>query len=146
MLIKQIFRPTEQLRSSIAFFSDAVKAGFPSPAQDYIEKTRSLDDLCIRTPAATYFVRASGSSMERAGIHDGDVLVVDRSLPPGHRKIVIASVVCEDWLTACCMRLIPATARLTLSPPALASVSVCIDTSRVSLALLATVASPSDIC
>lgn len=92
MLIKQIFRPTEQLRSSIAFFSDAVKAGFPSPAQDYIEKTLSLDDLCIRTPAATYFVRASGSSMERAGIHDGDVLVVDRSLPPGHRKIVIASV------------------------------------------------------
>ena len=92
MLIKQIFRPTEQLRSSIAFFSDAVKAGVPSPAQDYIEKTLSLDDLCIRTPAATYFVRASGSSMERAGIHDGDVLVVDRSLPPGHRKIVIASV------------------------------------------------------
>jgi len=92
MLIKQIFHPTEQLRSSIAFFSDAVKAGFPSPAQDYIEKTLSLDDLCIRTPAATYFVRASGSSMERAGIHDGDVLVVDRSLPPGHRKIVIASV------------------------------------------------------
>ena len=92
MLIKQIFRPTEQLRSSIAFFSDAVKAGFPSPAQDYIEKTLSLDDLCIRTPAATYFVRASGSSMERAGIHDGDVLVVDRSLSPGHRKIVIASV------------------------------------------------------
>ena len=92
MLIKQIFRPTEQLRSSIAFFSDAVKAGFLSPAQDYIEKTLSLDDLCIRTPAATYFVRASGSSMERAGIHDGDVLVVDRSLPPGHRKIVIASV------------------------------------------------------
>ena len=92
MLIKQIFRPTEQRRSSIAFFSDAVKAGFPSPAQDYIEKTLSLDDLCIRTPAATYFVRASGSSMERAGIHDGDVLVVDRSLPPGHRKIVIASV------------------------------------------------------
>jgi len=48
-----------------------------------------LDDLCIRTPAATFFVRASGSSMEKAGIHDGDVLVVDRSLPPGHRKIVI---------------------------------------------------------
>ena len=71
---------------------EKVSAGFPSPAQDYIEKTLSLDDLCIRTPAATYFVRASGSSMERAGIHDGDVLVVDRSLPPGHRKIVIASV------------------------------------------------------
>ncbi|MAI33371.1 DNA polymerase V [Marinobacter adhaerens] len=92
MLITEIFRPAEQFQRSIALYADTVKAGFPSPAQDYIEKTLSLDDLCIRTPAATFFVRASGSSMEKAGIHDGDVLVVDRSLPPGHRKIVIASV------------------------------------------------------
>lgn len=54
MLITEIFRPAEQFQRSIALYADTVKAGFPSPAQDYIEKTLSLDDLCIRTPAATF--------------------------------------------------------------------------------------------
>lgn len=93
MIIQEVYRPNPEVgRRNIAMFSDCVQAGFPSPAQDYIEKTLSLDELCIRTPAATFFVRASGSSMIGAGIHDGDILVVDRSLPPGNRKIVIATV------------------------------------------------------
>ena len=93
MQIKDVFTPAPgPQRSGMPLFSDSVQAGFPSPAQDYTEKTLSLDELCIRTPAATFFVRASGTSMERAGIHDGDVLVVDRSLPHTHGKIVIASV------------------------------------------------------
>jgi DNA polymerase V len=79
-------------RLSIPLFLERVSAGFPSPAQDYIENSLSLDDLCIKTPAATYFVRASGHSMEKAGIHDGDILVVDRSLAVSNRKIVIANV------------------------------------------------------
>lgn len=93
MLINEIFRPSgDSHYPSVAFYSDSVQAGFPSPAQDYIENTLSLDELCIRNPAATYFVRASGSSMVEAGIHDGDVLVVDRSLPATNRKIIIATV------------------------------------------------------
>ena len=71
MLIKEIFRPAEQFQRSIALYADTVKAGFPSPAQDYIEQTLSLDDLCIRTPAATFFVRASGSSMEKPAFMTG---------------------------------------------------------------------------
>jgi DNA polymerase V len=92
MKIRDVFKPAQTHKPAKPFFRESVQAGFPSPAQDYIEKTLSLDDLCIQTPAATFFVRASGSSMEKAGIFDGDVLVVDRSIPATNRRIIIASV------------------------------------------------------
>lgn len=69
-----------------------VEAGFPSPADDYMEGSLDLNQHVIKHPAATYFVRASGDSMTGAGIFDGDLLIVDRSLEPGHGKIVIAEV------------------------------------------------------
>ncbi len=73
-------------------FQDRVQAGFPSPAQDYIEKGIDLNKLCIIHPAATYFVMATGLSMIDAGIYEGSMLVVDRSLDAKHGDIVIASV------------------------------------------------------
>ncbi|HMB16874.1 MAG TPA: translesion error-prone DNA polymerase V autoproteolytic subunit [Pelovirga sp.] len=79
---------TEQLH--IPLFLDRVPAGFPSPASDYCEKTLDLNELCITRPAATYFVRAQGESMIDAGIFDGNILVVDRSLEARHGDIVIA--------------------------------------------------------
>ncbi|PNU21212.1 UV protection and mutation protein [Geothermobacter hydrogeniphilus] len=75
---------------AIPLFLDKVPAGFPSPASDYCERALDLNELCIRTPAATYFVRAQGDSMIEAGIFSGDVLVVDRSLEAKHGDIVIA--------------------------------------------------------
>ena len=80
----------EQL--GIPLFLDAVTAGFPSPATDYCERKLDLNDLCVRNPAATYFVRATGDSMIDAGIFPGDVLVVDRSINASHGDIVIVSV------------------------------------------------------
>lgn len=77
---------------AIPFFMERVSAGFPSPAQDYIEQTLDLNELCIKHPAATFFVRAEGDSMVEAGIYPGDILVVDRSLQAAHGDIVIASV------------------------------------------------------
>lgn len=74
----------------IPIFAEPVIAGFPSPAQDYVEATLDLNELCIRHPAATFFVRAKGDSMRNVGIFDGDVLVVDRSLEAQERDIVIA--------------------------------------------------------
>lgn len=71
------------------FLSPAV-CGFPSPALDYIEKTIDLNQICVEHPAATYYVRASGCSMVQAGIHDGDLLVVDRALKANHGAIVLA--------------------------------------------------------
>ena len=69
-----------------------VSAGFPSPAEDYIEGNLDLNQYLIRHPAATFFVKVTGSSMIDAGIHDGDILIVDRSLKPADRKVVIAVV------------------------------------------------------
>ncbi|MBU2966723.1 translesion error-prone DNA polymerase V autoproteolytic subunit [Amphritea sp. 2_MG-2023] len=76
----------------LPLFMNSVPAGFPSPAQDYIERTLDLNDLCIKHPAATYFVRAEGDSMEGVGIFSRDVLVVDRSLKAVNGDIVIACV------------------------------------------------------
>ena len=73
-------------------FTESVAAGFPSPATDYCESRLDLNDLCIKHPAATYFVRAQGDSMVEAGIFPGDVLVVDRSLTAKHGDIVIAAL------------------------------------------------------
>jgi len=69
-----------------------VSAGFPSPAEDYIEGDLDLNKHLVKHPAATFFVRVSGSSMIDAGIHDGDILIVDRSLEPVDRKVVITVV------------------------------------------------------
>jgi DNA polymerase V len=73
-------------------FSSGVSAGFPSPAEDYIEQRLDLNELLIQNPAATFFVRVSGDSMEGAGINDGDILVVDRSLAPASGRIVVAII------------------------------------------------------
>lgn len=72
--------------------SDAVAAGFPSPAEQYVEGPLDLNELLVHRPAATFFVRAIGDSMVSAGIRPGDVLVVDRSLEATDRAIVIAAV------------------------------------------------------
>jgi DNA polymerase V len=72
--------------------AEAVPAGFPSPAADYFEARLSLDEYLIKHREATFFVRVSGNSMTGFGIHDGDLLVVDRALDPVDRSIVIAVV------------------------------------------------------
>ena len=72
--------------------SDTVSAGFPSLAEQYVESPLDLNELLVRHPAATFFVRAAGDSMTGAGIHPGDILVVDRSLDAGDGSIVIACV------------------------------------------------------
>lgn len=72
--------------------SSTVVAGFPSPAEQYVERPLDLNELLVARPAATYFVRAAGDSMEGAGIRSGDLLVVDRSLEPEDGSVVIACV------------------------------------------------------
>jgi len=67
-----------------------IAAGFPSPAQDYIESTLDLNELLIEHPTATFFVKVQGFSMVNAGINPDDILIVDRAVEPSHRKIIIA--------------------------------------------------------
>lgn len=74
----------------LPLFGNCVAAGFPSPADDYLEGRLSLDEHLVPHKDATFFVRARGSSMLDAGIHDGDLMVVDKSLTPSFGDIVVA--------------------------------------------------------
>ena len=78
--------------SALPLFAATVQAGFPSPADDYLEGAIDLNEHLIRRPAATFFLRVLGDSMTAAGIHSGDLLIVDRSVHPGDGKIVIAVI------------------------------------------------------
>ena len=69
-----------------------IPAGFPSPAQDYIEGSLDLNDFLVEHPTATFFVKVQGCSMVNAGINPDDILIVDRSLEPLDKRIVIAVV------------------------------------------------------
>lgn len=74
----------------LPLFLNKVPAGFPSPAEDYIEQKLNVQELLVKRPASTFFIRVSGYSMLDAGIHDGDILVVDRSLKASTHKIIVA--------------------------------------------------------
>ena len=78
--------------SKNAKVSGSVVAGFPSPAEQYQETPLDLNELLVKRPAATFFVKVQGDSMIGEGIHDGDLLVVDRSLRPANGDIIIACV------------------------------------------------------
>ncbi len=88
----EAFLSTRAAPLALPLYTSRVQAGFPSPADDYIEARLDLNQHLIQHPAATFFVRAQGDSMRGAGIHDGDLLIVDRSLTPRDGSIVIAAV------------------------------------------------------
>lgn len=85
-----IFSPNLNSNIKIPFALSPICAGFPSPASDYIDQALDLNELLIKHPSSTFYVRATGNSMIGAGIYSGDILVVDRSLKPENGKIVIA--------------------------------------------------------
>ena len=92
MQIELIAKAEIQSILAIPLFLESVEAGFPSPAQDFVDRKLDLNELCIAHPSSTYFVRAAGWSMKDAGITPGDILVVDRSLTATHGNIVIAMI------------------------------------------------------
>lgn len=114
MSVEIICRAGVYPKLQIPYLLEAVQAGFPSPAQDYVEQQLDLNELCIKHPAATYFVRASGDSMIGAGIHDNDILVVDRSLSPNAGDIIIAGW--DGELTVKTLQLKPYPALLSHNP------------------------------
>ncbi|MCP3849806.1 MAG: translesion error-prone DNA polymerase V autoproteolytic subunit [Gammaproteobacteria bacterium] len=77
---------------TLPFFIHSVPAGFPSPADDYLDRSLDLNTHLIKHPAASYLARARGDSMEGCGIYDGDLLIVDRSLEAQHGQIIIAAL------------------------------------------------------
>jgi len=90
--IEAIYKPDVSTSCKQPYFEGKVPAGFPSPAADYEENQLDLNKHLIKNPAATFFVRVSGDSMTGAGINDGDLLIVDRSLDPKNKNVVIAVI------------------------------------------------------
>lgn len=91
-MVAEVLEFVESRGYKLPVYACTVQAGFPSPADDFMEGKLDLNRHLVQHPTATFFVKASGESMIDAGIHSGDILVVDRSLEPRHGKIVIAAL------------------------------------------------------
>lgn len=103
-------RTDDAARREPPLFSAQVEAGFPSPTDDYAESSLDLNEHLVPHPAATFFVRVSGHSMTGAGIHHGDLLIVDRSLEARDGCVVVA--VLDGGLTVKRLRVRDGRARL----------------------------------
>jgi DNA polymerase V len=90
--VVQVISPENNVKFELPLFLESVSAGFPSPADDYMEGKLDLNDYLVRNPSATFFVRVTGDSMIGAGIYSGDILIVDRSLAPKDDNIIIAVI------------------------------------------------------
>ena len=88
--IDAIYVPELSTRYALPIFLGRLPTGFPSPADDYLEGKLDLNRHLIKHPAATFFVRVTGDSMIGAGIHSGDLLVVDRALEPEDKHVGVA--------------------------------------------------------
>jgi len=87
--VEKIYKP-KLSKQVLPVFTARISAGFPSPAADYEEGQLDLNKYLIKNPPATFFVRVSGDSMEGAGIHNGDLLIVDRSIEAKSGHVIIA--------------------------------------------------------
>lgn len=76
----------------LPLYAHRIPAGFPSPAEDYVEDRLDLNELLVKRQEATYFLRVKGDSMVGAGIHPGDLIIVDRSVDPQDGHVVVAEV------------------------------------------------------
>ena len=89
---KQFMRYIQTSSLAIPYYTSHISAGFPSPADDYFDRSLDLNDLVIKHPEATFFVKVEGESMLDAGIHPGDTLVIDRALRPVGHQVIIAVI------------------------------------------------------
>lgn len=86
------FNPDQEHRKKTHWAQEGISAGFPSPADDFKELRISIDQEVVRNEEATFYARVSGESMQGAGLDDGDLLVIDRSLEPADNKIAICFI------------------------------------------------------
>lgn len=85
------FNPDSESNRELLFVGH-IKAGFPSPAADFEGDTISLDKVLVKNQEATFYAKASGNSMTGAGIDNGDIMVIDRSLEPTDNKIAVCCI------------------------------------------------------
>lgn len=85
----ELFFPESLSQQQLKLFSSQVPAGFPSPAEDFLEKRLDLNEYLVKNKSATFLIKVHGNSMVNAGIFDGDILIIDRSVQPTSGKIVL---------------------------------------------------------
>lgn len=91
--VNEIARPSSAIsETKMPLYSSRPAAGFPAPGDDQVERVLDINDLVVKNPASTFFVRVEGDSMTGAGIFSGDVLVIDRSVEVRDGQIVVAAV------------------------------------------------------
>ncbi len=88
----EFFTATAKTKIEIPFVEQGIKAGFPSPAEDFSEVSIDLNVELLKNPASTFFSRVSGDSMQDVGISDGDLLVIDKSLEAKNGKIAVCFI------------------------------------------------------
>ena len=88
-IIVEFFPADTSTALDIPIVSTKIPAGFPSPASDFEENSLDLNTFLIKHKTSTFFAKVSGDSMKNAGVHDGDLLVVDRSLEASNRDIAV---------------------------------------------------------
>ena len=91
MALLSMYKSAINIKRRISLYP-SVYAGFPSPAEDHFDLDLDLNEHLVKHPSATFYVYAKGDSMINAGINDGDLLIVDRSLNPGLKSVVIAII------------------------------------------------------
>jgi DNA polymerase V len=89
---EQWVHPKNPKKEPLPYYLNSVQAGFPSPAEDYVDAKLDLNEYLIGRPSATYFVRVAGDSMINSGINSDDILIVDRSKTAHHGAVVLAQV------------------------------------------------------
>tara|TARA_B100000745_G_scaffold264509_1_gene189249 strand:+ start:1872 stop:2318 length:447 start_codon:yes stop_codon:yes gene_type:complete len=91
--VKEVSKPdVSPMGDKVPLYSSRPAAGFPAPGDDQVERVLDINDLVVKHPTSTFFVRVEGDSMEGAGIFSGDVLVIDRAIEPKDGHIVVAAV------------------------------------------------------
>ena len=92
MCLKSFYSSEKDANSTrlLPLANEAISAGFPSPAEDYIELGIDLNKYLVKNPISTFFLRVSGNSMNNAGIYSNDLLIIDRSINPNPNDIVVA--------------------------------------------------------
>ena len=135
----EFFTVSKESKKEVPFIDTMVSAGFPSPADDYLDLPIDLNEYLVDNSAATFYIRVTGNSMQDEGIDDGDLLVVDRSKTPKNNDIIIGVLNGEftvktiqktnqiiplntlmgprreaPWLLACCLPAPPRHPRCTL--------------------------------
>ena len=86
------FHPNREFKKTLHLANEGISAGFPSPADDFKELRISIDQEVVRNEEATFYARVSGESMQGAGLEDGDLLVIDRSMEPQDQKIAVCFI------------------------------------------------------